>query len=273
MTLELWQVDAFAEKPFEGNPAAIVPLKAWIADALMQRIAAENNLSETAFFVNEPERGEGFYHLRWFTPAVEVPLCGHATLASAYVLFSELKERAERLTFRTLSGDLTVARGRDGMLAMALPLFEARPHMAGSAFRDALLVALGRRPVDVFDANYPIAVFENADDVRHAQSGGALAGALAAFDAGGLSVTAPSDLPGFDYVSRFFAPGKGIAEDPVTGSSHAALAPFWGKRKGLERLTARQISPRGGTVLAELRPGQVILSGRCVPYLRGTIHV
>jgi PhzF family phenazine biosynthesis protein len=273
MQLQMWTVDAFAERVFEGNPAAVIPLAAWLPDDLMQAIAAENNLSETAFFVPEPARGAGHYHLRWFTPAVEVPLCGHATLASAFVAFEMLKVNVSRLVFRTLSGDLVLTRGEHGLIAMNLPAFEARPRDDGAAFAAEIGEALGRTPVEVFDANYPLAVFASHDDVAALVPGGALAGALEAFGASGLIATAKSSDRDFDVVTRFFAPAKGILEDPVTGSAHCAAAPFWARRLGKDRLIARQISARGGTLDCTVKGGRVHIAGRCTLYLTGTISV
>src|SRR5262245_25700239 len=154
MELKLWQVDAFAEKPFEGNPAAVVPLGDWLADDVMQAIAAENNLSETAFFVADKAKGAGHYHLRWFTPAVEVPLCGHATLASAHVILTHLQPQLTRVEFTTKSGTLTVERADNGYLAMALPAYRPEPHADGEDFREALEEALSIEPLEVFKANY-----------------------------------------------------------------------------------------------------------------------
>src|SRR5262245_53242365 len=159
MELKLWQVDAFAEKPFEGNPAAVVPLTSWLSDDVMQAIAAENNLSETAFFVPE---SAGKYALRWFTPTVEVPLCGHATLASAYVVFNHLAPQLNKVEFSTKSGTLTVDRADGGYLAMALPAYKAEPHPEDEDFREALDEALGVEPVDVFKANYAMLVLKSA---------------------------------------------------------------------------------------------------------------
>lgn len=272
MELKLWQVDAFAEKPFEGNPAAVVPLTDWLADEVMQEIAAENNLSETAFFV--PEAGKtGSFRLRWFTPAVEVPLCGHATLASAYVLLTHLHPQLSRVEFSTKSGILTVERAENGYLAMALPAYRPEPHPDAENFREALEEALNATPVDVFRANYPLAVFETADEVLEADADDTLADALEEFEEDALIVTAPGGDTGFDFVSRFFAPGKGVPEDPVTGSAHSALVPFWARRLGKAKLVARQVSARGGTIICEEQGERVLLKGKVAPYLEGVIRI
>ena len=268
MQLQLFQVDAFAEKPFEGNPAAVVPLERWLDDEVMQKIAMENNLSETAFFVRT---GEGAYDLRWFTPMSEIALCGHATLASAWVVFNKLAPALSRVAFSTQSGILTVERAEHDLLAMSLPAFEARPHAKGRAFGAALGEAFRREPLEVFSANYALAVFADESDIKALQSGGALATTLANYDEPGLMVTAKGGASGFDFVSRFFVPGKGIAEDPVTGGAHAALVPFWARRLGKTKLRARQMSARGGTLICELQGERVVLKGKCVPFLTGMI--
>ncbi|MEQ1868081.1 MAG: PhzF family phenazine biosynthesis protein [Micropepsaceae bacterium] len=270
MELKLWQVDAFADKAFEGNPAAVVPLSAWLGDELMQSIAAENNLSETAFFVST---GAGKYDLRWFTPSVEVSLCGHATLASAYVVFTHLQPQLSRVEFSTKSGVLTVEKAADGYLAMALPAYAAVPHPDGEDFKEALEEALSLEPLELFKANYPLAVFATADEILEAESDGLVADVLDEFEEDGIILTAPGGDTGFDFVSRFFVPGKGIAEDPVTGSAHAALVPFWAKRLGKAKLLARQMSPRGGTLICEEQGERVLLKGRVAPYLEGVIKV
>lgn len=273
MELKLWQVDAFADKPFEGNPAAVIPLTTWLSDETMQAIAAENNLSETAFFVPETGKGAGHYHLRWFTPTVEVPLCGHATLASAYVVLTHLEPKLNRVNFSTQSGVLTVDRGEGGMFHMALPAYRAEPHPEAEDFLEALEEALDITPLEVFKANYAIAVFGSADEILEAESDGILADALEEFEEDGLIITAPGGDTGFDFVSRFFVPGKGIAEDPVTGSAHAALVPFWAKRLGKAKLTARQLSSRGGTLICEEQGERVLIKGKVSPYLEGIIRI
>lgn len=273
MELKLWQVDAFAEKPFEGNPAAVVPLADWIADDLMQAIAAENNLSETAFFIPDKAKGAGQYRLRWFTPAVEVPLCGHATLASAHVVFAHLHPQLSRVEFATQSGVLTVERAENGYLAMALPAYPSTPHPDGEDFREALEEALSIDPQEVFKANYALAVFATPDEILEAESDDLVADVLEEFEEEGIIITAPGADTGFDFVSRFFVPGKGVAEDPVTGAAHAALVPFWAKRLGKAKLTARQLSARGGTLLCEEQGERVLLKGKVRPYLEGVIRI
>ncbi len=269
MDLRLWQIDAFAGKPFEGNPAAVMPLEAWLPDASMQSIALENNLSETAFLVRtEPGR----YGLRWFTPEKEVDLCGHATLASASIVFRRLEPGLDRVVFDTRSGPLTVDKGEGGAMTMDFPAIASAPVADGPALARRLAEAM-RCPVadEIFAAPDLMAVFADASAVRALKPGGALAELLDATGMRGLIATAPSDDPRFDFVSRFFAPNHGIPEDPVTGSAHCKLAPYWARRLGKSRLVARQVSPRGGTVICELADGRVKLTGTCVEVLAGVM--
>jgi len=265
MRIPLYQIDAFADGPFTGNPAAVCPLETWLPDDVMQAIAAENNLSETAFFVPE---GEG-YRLRWFTPSTEVDLCGHATLAAAFVVFRWLSPERRRITFETQqAGRLTVARDGD-RLALDFP---SRPP-APCAMSEPLVAALGHRPVALLAARDYLAIYESADDIA------ALApdfAALAALDRFAIIVTAPgpgAEGGGVDFVSRFFAPARGVDEDPVTGSSHCTLIPYWATRLGKTRLDARQLSRRGGALSCALNGDRVTIAGRALPYLEGTITI
>jgi PhzF family phenazine biosynthesis protein len=259
MRLPIYQVDAFTEKLFGGNPAAICPLEAWLPDATMQAIAAENNLAETAFFVREG----GDYALRWFTPAVEVDLCGHATLASAHIIFHCLETQRQSVSFRTLkAGTLTVERRDDG-LVMDFPARPARPAEAPPG----LISALGGAPRDVLRARDYLAVYGSAAEVAALKPDFT---ALAKVDCFAVIATAPAEN-GIDFVSRFFAPRQGIDEDPVTGSSHCTLAPYWAKRLRKSELKARQISARGGALSCALDGDRVRIGGRAVLYLEGQI--
>ncbi|HEY7979188.1 MAG TPA: PhzF family phenazine biosynthesis protein [Rhizomicrobium sp.] len=270
MKLKLWQVDAFAEKPLEGNPAAIVPLESWIDAGLMQKIANENNLAETAFFV---KTGPGKYDLRWFTPEAEVDLCGHATLASAYTIFSELDPSLARVDFETRSGTLTVERGKDGQLVMSLPADPITSFDRPAGFAKTIGDTLGTAPPsEIHKGRYIVAVWDNARDVRGIDGPGDIGGVLRKLGIWGLIATAPGD-EGFDFISRFFAPEKGVPEDPVTGSAHCALVPYWSKRLGKKTLKARQVSPRGGNLLCTDDGARTILSGGCALYMRGEIEV
>ena len=259
MELDLYQVDAFARRPFEGNPAAVCPLTEWLDDATLQAIAAENNLSETAFFVRE---GEG-YRLRWFTPAVEVDLCGHATLASAWVIFHELGEAGETLRFATRSGELRVSRTEEG-LAMDFPAKRPEP----MADPEPVLAALGVAQGEVVMTDDIVVTVDDEAIVA------ALApdmAKLAALPGRGVVVTAPGRE--FDFDSRWFGPKVGVEEDPVTGSAHTTLAPYWAGRLGKAKMTARQGGARQGQLTCECRGDRVILTGQVAPYLRGTIRL
>ncbi|HEY1877454.1 MAG TPA: PhzF family phenazine biosynthesis protein [Rhizomicrobium sp.] len=267
MKLKIWQVDAFASRPLEGNPAAVVPLDAWLADDLMQRIAGENNLAETAFFV---KTGDGRYDLRWFTPNSEVDLCGHATLASAWVIFNRTDTALTEARFMTRSGELVVARNSNGNV-MSLPSNIVAPYSGDVAAR--IGAALGVAPPrELHNGTYLMAVWDDAATVRGIAGPGSIAPVLKALGFWGLIVTAPGDA-GYDCVSRFFAPGKAVPEDLVTGSAHCALTPFWARRLGKKTLKARQASPRGGDLICTDDGARVILQGPCALYLTGEIEI
>jgi len=262
MRLSLYQVDAFADRIFSGNPAAVVPLDDWLPAETMQAIAAENNLSETAFFVREGEN----YALRWFTPMVEVELCGHATLAAAYVILCRLEPGRQRVGFRTLHSGMLVVAGQGEGFAMDFPAWLSAP----CRLPPGLPAALGASPLETHRrGHHVLAVFAGAEDVAALKPD---FGALKRAPAGSVLVTAPGK-DGIDFVSRFFAPAFGIDEDPVTGSAHCLLTPYWSKRLGKTRLEARQISRRGGVLSCALDGDRVTLVGRCALYLEGTIIV
>jgi PhzF family phenazine biosynthesis protein len=260
----LFQVDAFAEGVFSGNPAAVVPLDAWLPDATLAAIAAENNLSETAFFV--PLEGDRGYHLRWFTPTFEIDLCGHATLATAYVLFHEVGFNGPRLRFESKSGPLAVERDGD-LLALDFPSWPPRP----VAITETMARAFGATPVEALAGRDLLCVFDHEDVIR------GLKPDLAAFHEMPYvcNIASAAGRPGgeFDFVSRVFCPEVGIPEDPVTGSAHSLLTPFWAGRLGKARLDAFQASARGGRLFCELRDDRVRIAGRAALYLRGTIFV
>lgn len=250
-------VDAFATRPFTGNPAAVVLFDRYPEDAVLQAIAAQNNLAETAYPVL---RTDGKWDLRWFTPAIEVPLCGHATLASAFVLFREVLPGTKAITFVTRqSGELRVTRG-DGGLAMDFPAYTYERS-------DDDLPGLDGAEVQAND-RFIMAVLPDAGAVRGFVPDFAAIARLGR----PLIVTAPGDGD-HDCVSRFFAPADGIDEDPVTGSAHCLIAPYWAERLGKDTIRAWQASPRGGAILCRVGGGRVELSGDCVPYLSGTIAV
>jgi PhzF family phenazine biosynthesis protein len=260
MRLPIYQVDAFASALFRGNPAAICPLDRWLPDETMQAIAAENNLAETAFYV--PNNGR--YDLRWFTPGVEVDLCGHATLATAHVILDIRRETTDsRVAFDSKSGELIV--DRDGPL-YALD-FPARPPVQCEV--DAGLVeALGAQPAQILGARDYLCVFETQEQLAALTPN---MEKLIAIDRFGFIATAPGR--DCDFVSRFFAPGKGVPEDPVTGSAHTTLIPYWSKRLGKSKLYARQISKRGGELWCEDRGDRVKIAGHAVKYLVGEIEI
>ena len=267
MKLPLYWIDAFTDRVFAGNPAAVVPLDTWLPAETMQRIAFENGLAETAFFV---PAGPGRYHLRWFTPAVEVKLCGHATLASAWTLFHQLGLAGDRVVFDTLSGPLIVTRRADAQLELDFPATPPQAE-ASTSLRSQVAAALGaeiawlgRSPFDLF------AVITNAStlaDLRPDLT------AIAALGGRGLIVTAAGGPAGADFVSRFFAPQAGVPEDPVTGSAHCALVPYWADNLGKSTLRARQVSARGGELLCELAGARVKMAGQAVLYLKGEISL
>jgi predicted PhzF superfamily epimerase YddE/YHI9 len=258
MEVPFYQVDAFTSRLFGGNPAAVCPLHTWLPDSVLQAIALENNLSETAFFVPD---GDGF-HLRWFTPAAEVDLCGHATLASAYVISNYIQPSLRNIRFRTLSGNLFVSTDADRFTLD----FPERAPVRVDAPRD-LVEALGKEPREVWCARDYLAVYDSEADVRAVEPD---MGKLVKVDKFATIITAPGE--GCDFVSRFFAPAKGVPEDPVTGSSHCTLTPYWSQRLGKKKLEARQVSARGGELMCELIDGRVKMSGAAVLYATGTIQ-
>ena len=260
MTIPIYQVDAFTMGPFTGNPAAVCPLDAWLDDATMQSIAAENNLAETAFLVANGNS----YDLRWFTPAVEVDLCGHATLAAGYVVLNYLQPGLDAVAFETMSGRLVVSRDGD-RLALDFPARAPQPLAASPA----LIAALGEAPAEVHLSRDILAVYDDEDSVRRLAPD--QAGLFALGEGLGVIVSARGDS--VDFVSRFFAPKAGVAEDPVTGSAHCTLVPFWADRLGKSHLVAHQVSPRGGELHCEHRGERVIMSGRCTLFLTGSIHL
>lgn len=268
MNLRIFQVDAFTGRLFGGNPVAVCPLDEWLDDSLLQSIALENNLSETAFFV---QQGDGF-KLRWFTPAIEVSLCGHATLASAHVLWNHLGSTEEVLRFETPSGPVSVHR-QDGLLALDFPVLPA----VAFAAPPELLEGLGKAPQQVLRARESpdsfnlLAVYASEEEVRSLRPDFRR---LAELERHGIIATAKaSDGSPVDFVSRYFCPAFGIDEDPVTGSIHCTLTPFWAERLGKAQLRARQISARTGELRCQLHGQRVRIAGQAVTYLEGVIQV
>ncbi|AUD00488.1 PhzF family phenazine biosynthesis protein [Spirosoma pollinicola] len=275
--MRIYQLDAFTDKLFAGNPAAVVPLSEWLPDDQMQRIAAENNLAETAFYVKTNE--DATYHIRWFTPTVEVDLCGHATLASGYVVFflENTSPDSDQIYFNSRSGLLKVCRGDNGWLTLDFPADVV--HKA-NVQPPALVTSMGEKPVAIFKGKTDyMLVYETqaqiealTPDFRE----------MSSVPARGVIVTAPGragDAEGeaVDFVSRFFGPQSGIDEDPVTGSAHTTLVPYWAEKLGKTELTARQLSKRGGYLRCKLNdngegPSRVDISGQVQLYLTGEIH-
>lgn len=267
-----WTVDAFAEGPFRGNPACVVqPFEAWPADAWMQSLAAENNQAETAYLTRTEDPGR--FGLRWFTPALEVPLCGHATLAAAHVLFEELDFAGKRIVFETQSGDLAVTREATGY-AMDFP---ADP-LSRTEAPAGLAEALGAEPAEVWRGRYLVAVFNSPAaivDLRPDTAAIARLGAQTTSGRGNLGVAAIAEAGStFDVIDRFFAPGSGIPEDPATGSLHCALAPLFMDKLGRRRLRFRQAYPgRGGDLDCEVAGERVILRGKAVTVVESVLRV
>ena len=259
MRIRLVQVDAFTDKTFGGNPAAVCPLDRWLPDDLLQAIASENNLSETAYFV---PKGED-YELRWFTPVAEIDLAGHPTLATAWVMINTLGIRRDKFVFHTKIGDTLVVAREGDRLAMDFPARPPAPKDIGD-----VAAALGAKPVEVLAARDGFAVFAREDDVRALKPDMAK---VATLDGLGLIATAPGQ--DCDFVSRFFAPKHNIPEDPVTGSAHTTLIPYWSKRLGKSELFARQVSARGGEIWCKHRGDRVTIAGTCAPYLDGWLEL
>jgi len=258
--IPLFQVDAFSQRVFHGNPAAVCPLEHWLSEDVMQAIAAENNLAETAFVVSEAAG----WRIRWFTPVCEVDLCGHATLAAAWVLFTEHLGDVDSVTFQSRSGPLTVRREASGRLALDFPALRGEPCEPPAA----LTAGLGAIPDEVHAAMDYLAVFDTEAEIRELTPDFA---ALSTLDRRGVIATAPGRDA--DFVSRFFAPAAGVPEDPVTGSAHSALTPYWAKRLGKTYLIARQLSARGGTLYCEDRGPRVTIAGDACLYMSGYIDI
>jgi len=259
MILNLYQIDAFTDIPFKGNPAAVIPLETWLTDNAMQSIAEENNLSETTFFV---PKGKGF-HIRWFTPKAEVDLCGHATLAAAYVLFNILGYNNEMIEFESKSGNLTVLQ-TDDWLTMDFPVQLPTP----CNIPYEIVKAFDKASIECLHSEDYIVVFETESDILSMKPD---INYLKKLDLRGVIITAKSRQ--YDFVSRFFAPKYGIDEDPVTGSAHTQLTPYWAQKLDKTKMRAKQISSRGGELVCELRNDRVLISGKAVKFLEGKIEL
>lgn len=265
MELSIYQVDAFTSEVFKGNPAAVVPLTEWLPDTVMQNIAIENNLSETAFFIPD---GDNFY-LRWFTPSYEVDLCGHATLATSWVIMNELFPNKKSVTFKTnVAGDLLVNKKPNG-LEMNFPT-RVGAIIDVTTIPDFVIKALGGiHPIAAIKARDLVLIYENEDDVKTINPDlNALKG-LPEW----CCVTAQSKQEGVDFISRFFCADDTIGEDPVTGSTHCTLSPYWAKELGKTKLKAYQASSRGGYLDLELKDDRVHITGEATLYMKGSIYI
>ncbi len=259
MKLNIYQIDAFANRTLEGNPAAIIPLDEWLSDELMQAIAAENNLSETAFFVPTTEG----YHIRWFTPVHEVNLCGHATIASSYVLFNMLGYDKAEIEFESKSGRLIVKQ-KGEWLEMNFP---SQPPIK-CEIPQQILDVFNEKPVECLKSEDYLVVFDNEQQVFDANPNYSL---LSELELRGVTITSRSEK--YDFVSRFFAPKYGINEDPVTGSSFTQLIPYWSSKLSKNNLFAKQVSKRGGEVQCSYLGDRVLISGKAAKYMVGTIEI
>jgi PhzF family phenazine biosynthesis protein len=259
-SIPIFQVDAFTEQLFGGNPAAVCPLEFWLPDEVLLQIAQENNLAETAFFITQ----EDSFQLRWFTPEIEMDLCGHATLATAHVIFEHLNYSKPVINFQTASGLLQVERKAE-LLQMAFP---ARPPEQ-SSLPEIIQRGIGAAPKEVLKARDYVLVYESEADVLAIQPDRSILDQIN-IDPGGIIVTAPGERA--DFVSRFFTPQAVIFEDPVTGSAHCSLIPYWSKRLGKNHLYAEQLSSRKGILYCENRGEKVLISGRALTYLKGAIY-
>ena len=257
MKLNIYQIDAFANKPYEGNPAAVVPLETWLDDEEMQNIAMENNLSETVFFVPS-DKG---YHIRWFTPITEVDMCGHATLACAYVIFNELGYKEDIIYFDSKSGELSVEKQGD-FLQMDFPVQEIK----STPITDDMIEAFGIKPVEVYQSMDYIFVFEHELDILDLKPDFEV---IKKLNLRGVAVTSKSEK--YDFVSRFFAPKYGIKEDPVTGSAYTQMVPYWSQKLDKKILFSKQVSKRGGELICEYKGERVFIKGKAVKFLEGFI--
>ena len=258
----IYQVDAFTSQTFGGNPAAVVPLDAWLPDEVMQNIAIENNLSETAFFV-PTDKG---FHLRWFTPTTEVNLCGHATLATSWVIFNELGYDQKEIRFDSLSGELIVQKSEDG-LTLNFPTWESQ----FCEIEEPIIKEIfGRAASEIYKGKKWVLIFDDEDFIRTAKPNLTL---LKTIDCEGVVISALSKNPNIDFVSRYFGPQVGIDEDPVTGSAHCVLTPIWAKKLNQTEFQARQVSPRGGDLDLRLQGDRLMITGQATPYMKGAIYV
>jgi len=266
MKLTLYQIDAFTNKLFGGNPAAVVPLKKWLPDDIMQKLGMENNLSETVFFVPSEKKGVD-YDIRWFTPGIEINLCGHATLASAYVIFEILKQKKKKVIFDSKSGLLRVRRDDQKEFLGIMDFPSWKPERIND-YPKEIITSLGNSEIlGVYKSRDYLIELNDEESVRKIQPDFTLLKKTGEK----IIITAPGKV--VDFVSRFFAPSAGVDEDPVTGSAHSQLIPFWSEKLGREKMTAKQLSSRGGDIYCEQKGERVTMSGECVFYMKGTISI
>ena len=265
MRCPFYQIDAFTGRAFSGNPAAVMPLEGWPSDEVLQAVAAENNLSETAFFRKLTRED---FELRWFTPTTEVPLCGHATLAAGFVIMTEIAPTLEEVSFETLSGSLHVRRRKD-IFVLDFPAETPRP----SGPPRAVVDAMGREPVEVFGGSNHLLVYRHESDVLALEPDMARLAAALDGSAMGVIATAPRSSGAGDAASRYFAPAHGIPEDPVTGSAHCMIVPYWSRRLGRVAIHAVQISRRGGELFCAIRGDRVEIGGRAVKFIEGIASI
>jgi len=261
MKISLFYIDAFTSDVFKGNTAAVCLLESWLPDEVLKSIASEHNLSETAFVVKDDK---DVFQLKWFTPKMEVDLCGHATLAAAHVLFNIYNFTGKGIQFRTKSGMLPVEHDDDGKIIMDFPTFQVNPYEPSAILKEGL----GKDFAEVHKSRDLLVVFKNEKDIEELKPDFAK---LQMLDCLGIIATAPGKNS--DYVLRFFAPGAGINEDPVTGSAQSTLVPYWSKRLKKNTLFARQLSDRGGEIWCQLKGDRVIISGNAITYMQGTINI
>ena len=264
MKIHIYQIDAFTNKLFGGNPAAVCPLEDWLADNILQKIAIENNLSETAFFV---PLSKNRYHLRWFTPEIEMDLCGHATLASAYVIFEEMKVQGNEILFESQSGLLRVKKEND----LFILDFPSRPPQS-VPLPPLISSGLNIQPTEVWKARDYLLLYNSEEEIKAIKPNIAIFNQLN-IDPGGIIVTAQSKSEHIDFVSRFFTPQATVFEDPVTGSAHCTLTPFWARRLNKTTLNATQISDRKGELTCQLNKDRVLIKGKAVKYMQGIIDL
>jgi len=260
MKIPIYQVDAFTNHLFGGNPAAVCPLDSWPKNKLMQNIAAENNLAETAFLVKK----ENFYEIRWFTPKIEIDLCGHATLASAHVLFNHLGIEGDKVEFKTIHHGMLPVTKSGELLTLNFPVSEP----IETNITDDIVKGLGKTPIEVYKTRDLLAIFETEEDIININPNFE---ALKNLDQLGVIISAPGQKS--DFVSRFFAPNAGINEDPATGSAHTTLIPYWARRLGKDKLHAYQLSERKGEIVCKLKGNRTLISGKAKTYLIGDIFI